>query len=394
MPWKETCVTDQRLRFVGACQDRAETMTDLCLRFGISRRIGYKWLERYTTEQLDGLKDRSRVPHTHPNATPADIEDQIVAFRLDHWRWGPKKIVHRLSELYPRIDWPAASTAGDLLKRYGLVTPRRKRRRTPPYTRPFAACLHPNIVWCADLKGWFLTGDGRRCDPFTLTDACSRFLLRCQVIPRPNRHWIQAICDAAFREYGLPDAIRTDNGPPFAAASLGGLSRLAIHWIKLGITPERIDPGHPEQNGRHERMHRTLGEHTASPPQANARHQQRAFDLFRDEYNYERPHEALGQCTPASVYQGSPRPFPRHIPEVAYPDGYHVRRVRHHGQIKWHGHMLYLSEPLTGEPIGLYQYDDEKWNLYFGPIYLATWNQRRQQLEPPPRRSTKTAGNE
>jgi len=383
MPWKETCVTDQRLQFIAACVGGSETMTEWCLRFGISRRIGYKWLKRYVTESWDGLTDRSRSPHRHPNATPEDIEDHVVAFRLDHPRWGPKKIVHRLSELYPTIDWPAASTAGDLLKRYGLVSPRRQRRRTPPYTRPFAECHHPNIVWCADLKGWFLTGDGRRCDPFTLSDAYSRFLLRCQVVPHPNRHWIQAIGDAAFREYGLPDTIRTDNGPPFAAPSVGGLSRLAIHWIKLGIVPERIAPAHPEQNGRHERMHRTLKEDTASPPAANARRQQQAFNRFRHEYNGERPHEALGQRTPASVYACSPRPFPRRIPEVHYPDGYEIRQVRHNGQIKWQGHEMYLSERLTGEPVGLCQADDDHWHLYFGPVYLATWNQRRQKLERP-----------
>lgn len=385
MPWKETCVTDERVQFIVACQSSAETMTEVCLRFGISRRIGYKWLERYSTEHLDGLKDRSRAPQVHPNATADDIEDCIVAFRLDRLRWGPKKIIHRLSELYPERAWPAVSTAGDILKRYGLVLPRRRRRRTPPCTHPFADCPCPNAIWCADLKGWFLTGDRRRCDPFTLSDAFSRFLLRCQVVPHPNRHWIQGICDAAFREYGLPHAIRTDNGPPFATPALGGLSQLAIHWIKLGITPERIDPGHPEQNGRHERMHLTLQDHTTSPPAANARRQQHVFNQFREEYNYERPHESLSQRTPGSVYTCSPRPFPRRIPAITYPDGYTARRVRHNGQIKWQGQLIYLSQMLAGEPVGLHQRDEENWQIRFGPVELATWNQRRQKLERPSR---------
>lgn len=386
MPWKETDVLDQRLRFMAACEAGLETMTELCGRFGVSRRTGYKWLERYRRESLDGLKDRSRAPQRHPNVTPEELADWVVAVRLEYPRWGPKKIVQRLSELRPESDWPAASTAGDLLKRCGLVAPRPTRRHTPPYTQPFAHCDGPNSVWCADLKGWFRTGDGRRCDPFTLTDAYSRFLLRCQVVPHASRHWIQPICDAAFREYGLPQAIRTDNGPPFAAPVLGGLSRLAIHWIKLGIVPERIAPAHPEQNGRHERMHRTLQEETAAPPAANGRGQQHAFDRFRYTFNHERPHEALGQRTPAALYTPSPRPFPRRLPEIQYPDGYAVRRVRHNGQIKWRGQLIYLSEQLAGELVGLCQLDDDHWQLDFGPVHLAIWNEPQQQFQRPTRR--------
>jgi putative transposase len=383
MPWKETCVTEQRLQFIAAYVRGEESMTDVCRRFGISRRIGYKWAARYTMAQLDGLRDHSRAPLTHPHAIPEDIADHVVAFRLDHRRWGPKKIVHRLSELYPQLAWPAASTAGDILKRHGLVGPRRKRRRTPPATQPFAESRCPNAMWCADFKGWFRTGDGRRCDPFTLSDAYSRFLLRCRVVSRPNRRCVQTICDAAFREYGLPYAIRTDNGPPFATPTLGGLSRLAIHWIKLGIIPERIEPGCPQQNGRHERMHLTLQEHTTSPPEINARQQQHAFDRFCEEYNYERPHESLGQRTPGSVYHRSPRQFPRRIPGVSYPGGYTVRRVRHNGEIRWHGQMIYLNQLLAGEPVGLQQCDNDIWSIHYGPVYLAAWNQRRQRLDRP-----------
>ena len=386
MPWKETCVLEERMKFVLACQLGEENMAELCVRFGISRRTGYKWRDRYADESMDGLPDRSRAPYAHPNATPEPVETMIVAFRRAHPRWGGRKIRQRLWEQQPQIPWPAASTIGEVLTRHGLVTPRQIRRRTPPYTKPFASCTSPNDVWSADFKGWFPTGDGRRCDPFTLSDANSRFLLRCQVVPRPNREWVQQICDDAFREYGLPRAIRTDNGPPFAAPSLGGLTRLAVHWIKLGILPERIAPGKPQQNGRHERMHRTLKEHTATPPQPNARRQQEAFDRFRTEYNHERPHEALGQRTPASVYHPSTRPYPRRPPEIVYPDAFVVRRVRRRGDIKWRGTKLYLSERLIGEPVGLQQVDDDHWRVYFGPVLLATWSPRTKKLYWPKRR--------
>lgn len=392
MPWKETRVLDERMQFVLALRRAADSMTTLCAQFGISRKTGYKWLARYESEDWDGLRDRPRAPCTHPNATPEDMVAAVLAFRAEHERWGPKKIRRRLMEEHPGIAWPSASTIGDLLKRHGLVSPRRRRRRTPPYANPFAACGQANDVWCADFKGWFCTQDGRRCDPFTLADAESRFLLRCQVVPRPNRHYVQAVCDAAFREYGMPRAIRTDNGPPFAAPSLGGLSLLSIHWIRLGITPERIAPSHPEQNGRLERLHRTLKEHTASPPHANARCQQAAFDHFRHEYNHDRPHEALDQQTPASVYHPSTRPYPRRLPTMAYPDGYAMRRVGHNGCIRWHGGRIFLTERLRGEDVGMLQLDDSRWRISFGPIELGVWNQRTQVLRPPKRRKGPKSG--
>lgn len=389
MPWKDSRVVDERMKFVAAFYDGDRSMTELCRRFGVSRKTGYKWVARYESEELSGLLDRSRAPCTHPNATSEAIAAAVVAYRSDHMRLGPKKIRQKLLEQQPQIRWPAASTIGDLLTRHGLVSPRRTRRRTPPYTRPFAACTVPNDVWCADFKGWFTTQDGRRCDPFTLMDARSRFLLRCQVVPRPNRRWVQAVCDAAFREHGLPRAIRTDNGPPFAAPSVGGLSLLSIHWIKLGITPERIAPSHPEQNGRLERFHRTLKEHTADPPRANARRQQQAFDRFRHEYNHERPHEALQQHPPASVYEPSLRPYPNRLPDIEYPTGYQVRRVGHNGCIRWRGARVFLTERLRGEDVGIVAEDDECWPIHFGPIRLGVWNERnRKFLRPTGRRPT------
>jgi len=388
VPWKENSVLEQRVAFIRACQaNGGDFMTDLCDRFEISRKTGYKWLARYhDADGIDGLRDQSRAPQTHPNAVSPEIEDAVVAMKLAHIKWGAKKVKACLRRADPQMDWPAASTMETILKRNGLVVPRPPTRRTPPYTQPFAGCLAPNDVWCADFKGWFRTLDGRRCDPFTLTDAYSRFLLRCQIVPRPNRRWVQAICDAAFREYGLPRAIRTDNGPPFAARAVGGLSLLAIHWIKLGIIPERIRPGRPQQNARHERMHRTLNGESASPPQDNRRKQQTALGHFRQEFNYERPHEALDQNTPASLYERSPRPYPRRLPPIVYPDGFVVQRVRKSGQLSWHGHDLFLSKRLAGELVGLQQQEDDTWIIHFGPLPLVIWNPRTGRIKPYPRR--------
>src|SRR5690349_8105852 len=234
-------------------------------------------------------------------------------------RWGPRKLKAVLEREWPRVNWPAASTMGELLRREGLVVPRKKRRRVDPYSTPFAAADAPNRVWCGDFKGWSRTQDGTRIDPLTISDACSRYLLRCQAVEKTDTARVQAVFEAAFREYGLPEAIRTDNGAPFASRAIAGLSRLAIWWMKLGIRPERIQPAHPEQNGRHERMHLTLQQETMSPMAANRRAQQHRFDQFRYEYNQQRPHQALQMHTPASCYTASPRVFPVRLREPEYP---------------------------------------------------------------------------
>lgn len=384
MPWKETRVEDQRMKFVVDYQSGEWTMAALCREAGISRKTGYKLIRRYEEEGPEGLRDRSRAPHHQACAVSPAVEAGIVAARAAHPTWGPKKLGPWLRRHQPQVAWPAAtSTIGAVLRRRGLTVSRRRVRRTPPYSQPFAACQGANDVWCADFKGWFRTGDGRRCDPFTVTDAHTRFLLRCQMLPQPSYEWVKPVLDAAFREYGLPRAIRTDNGPPFASLTLAGLSRLSIEWIKLGIIPERIAPGKPAQNGRHERMHRTLEEDTARPPKANGRLQQGAFDCFRQEFNYERPHEVLQQQTPGSVYQPSLRPCPLRLPEVEYPDGFHVRRVRHSGEVRWQGTLVYLSQTLAGEPVGFHQLDDRHWQICFGPVPLALWDAHRHQLIKP-----------
>ncbi len=376
MGWKESSVMDERMKFIADYLKSEWSLSELCRHYGISRKSGYKWLSRYLAEGPSGLLNRSRAPNHHPNSVPKMIQDRIIDFRFKHPHWGPRKLVHRLKQLEPDISWPVPSTAGEILKRHGLTVPRRRKRRTPPYAQPFRESIQPNDVWCADFKGWFRTQCGTRIDPLTISDAVSRYLLRCQVLTRPTRIASKAVFQAAFQEFGLPMAIRTDNGAPFASTGLGGLSRLSVWWLQLGIVPERIRPGHPEENGRHERMHRTLKQATASPPYANPNAQQQAFDRFGAEYNQERPHEALDMQTPAERYHPSPRILPIRLPEVEYPSDYLVRRVRSNGQIRWQGQLIFLSEVLIGQRVGLVRTDTDTWSLYFGTLELAEYDEQ------------------
>lgn len=361
-------------------------MTELCQRYEVSRETGYVWLRRYRAAGVAGLVEHSRAAHRHANQTPEEIEKMVVELRQAHMRWGPRKLKRILERDEPGRNWPAASTLGALLKREGLVVARKKRWRTAPYSAPLAHADGANRVWCADFKGWFRTADRERIDPLTISDAHSRYLLRCQAVEKTDTARVQAIFEAAFREYGLPEAIRTDNGAPFASRALAGLSRLAVWWIKLGITPERIAAGHPEQNGRHERMHRTLKQEAAQPPAANRRQQQQALDQFRQQYNEVRPHEALGMRTPASVYQPSPRTFPARVPEPEYPASMLVRSVRPKGHFRWKKHDVFLSEVLWGEPVGLLPEDDRWFTIYFAQLPLACFDSQKLQVTPLPKR--------
>ncbi len=390
MPWKATCPMDERMKFVVAYLEHEWNMAMLCREFGISRKTGYKLIDRYLEEGPTGLVDRSRAPHGHPQAVSATVIDQVVKVRRQHPTWGSRKLRTVLVESCPKIFWPAASTMTEILKRYGLTVPRRRSRRGPAYTQPFQTCDGPNRVWSADLKGWFCTGDGVRCDPLTINDNYSRYLLRCQAVKPADYQMIRPIFEAAFREYGLPMAIRTDNGAPFATTTVGGLSRLSIWWLKLGIVAERIAPGTPSQNGRLERLHRTLKAETVLPPQPNGRLQQRAFDRFREEYNTRRPHEAIGYRTPASVYQTSPRPYPLREPQMNYPDDMDLRWVKGQGDISWQNRHVYLSETLAGELVGLRQVSDHLWDIYFGPVRLAQLDYRTRRLVHLPKRAKQT----
>jgi len=369
MAWKASSVMEEKLRFVFAYERDEESMSELCQQFGISRETGYVWLRRYRRQGAEGLVELNRAPRRHPNQTPLAIEEAVLDLRQAHMRWGPRKLKRILERDQPGRSWPATSTIGEIVSRAGLVVARRTRRRTEPYSEPLQHAVESNRVWCADFKGWFKSGDGARIDPLTISDAFSRYLLRCQAVEKTDTERVRAIFEAAFREHGLPQAIRTDNGAPFASKALGGLSRLGVWWIKLGIVPERIQAGHPEQNGRHERMHRTLKQELR--PAQDRRAQQRELDRFRQDYNQVRPHEALRMQTPASVYEPSPRPYPAREPQIEYPDNMLVRTVHSHGHFRWKKHDVFLSEVLWGEPIGLLPINKESLMIYFAHLPLA-----------------------
>jgi len=380
MPWKTSSVMEEKLRFVFEYELGERSMTELCQRYEIARETGYVWLRRYRQAGAAGLIEHSRAAHRHANQTPEDLEQLVLELRQAHMRWGPRKLKCVLERDEPGRIWPATSTIGALLKREGLVVARKKRWRTAPYTEPLAHVNEANRVWCADFKGWFRTADRERIDPLTISDAHSRYLLRCQAVEKTDTARVQAIFEAAFREYGMPQAMRTDNGPPFASRAVAGLSRLAVWWIKLGIVPERIAAGHPEQNGRHERMHRTLKQETAQPPAANRREQQRTLDRFRQEYNQVRPHEALQMQTPAAVYQPSARTFPARVPEPQYPETMLVRSVRPHGHFRWNKHDVFLSEVLWGERVGLLPVDDRWFTIYFAQVPIARFDSQKLRV--------------
>jgi putative transposase len=371
MPWKETSKLEQRKELVLRCLEKQESVAELARQYGVSRQTVYKWKERLETQGEAGLEELSRAPHRQARAISQEEAERIVDVRRSHPRWGPRKILGYLQHAGNDERLPAASTVGALLKREGLVIGKRKRLRVPSYTQPLQHAEAANQVWCADFKGWFRCGNGDRCDPLTATDASSRFLLRCRHVPKTDGKHVRSVFEAIFREYGLPEAIRTDNGPPFASKAPGGLSRLSMWWLQLGIRHERIQPGHPEQNGRHERMHQTLKQETAMPPRANLRRQQEAFGAFEKEYNYLRPHEALQNRTPAEVYTASSRSYPSRLPELSYPAGAHLRWVSQQGSVKWKCRRTFLSEVLGRQAVGLLEVDEELFEVYYGPLLLG-----------------------
>jgi len=352
MPWNEVSVFDERIEFAREYACGLETMAELCRRYGINRKTGYKWAGRFLLEGARGMADRSSRPKSNSRAVDDEVVEFLLSVRRVHKSWGPKKIRAKAMEWYPDVAFPAASTIGEVLKRHGITKPRRRRNGAPPRTQPFSEYTAPNSVWCADYKGQFRVR-GKYCYPLTIMDGFSRYLLRCDALIATTFELAKPMFQAAFREYGIPAVIRTDNGAPFASRAAGGLGRLSVWWIKLGIRPERIEPGKPQQNGRHERMHRTLKQEAASPPEPSFTRQQRAFDRFRGIYNYERPHEALGQIPPARVYQPSERRFPKELRDPVYPRNYEQRRVQHNGIIRWRGQRLFVSSSLAGELVGL-----------------------------------------
>jgi putative transposase len=381
MPWREASPMEQRMQFVLDYQSGLFTMTELAAQYGIVPKTGYKWIGRYEVDGLPGLAERSRRPHGCPHATDPRLIEALVTERRRHPRWGARKLLGVLARQHPGVPWPKRSTVCDVLKREGLILARRRRHRRPP-AAPRAAITAPNETWTTDFKGEFRTGDGRYCYPLTLRDGFSRYVLRCDALAGPTYAATRPRFERAFAEYGLPARIRSDNGPPFASTGVGRLSRLAVWWIRLGIVPERIAVGHPEQNGSHEQFHRELKAGTTRPPARTLRGQQRRFDVFCAEYNDERPHEALADQTPATAYVASARPWPRRLPPIDYPGHFEVRRIFGNGCFCWRNHVIFLSNALMGEDVAFEAIDDGLWTVYFASVALARFDERRSQLQP------------
>ena len=360
----ETHTLDQRRQFIHALVSAHWSMTELCARFGISRPTGYKWLARHRAGGPATLDDRSHAPYDCPHRLSPVLADRLLAARRQYG-WGAKKLLAVLRRQDPHAAWPARSTVNDLLARHHLLhRQRRQRRWAHPGVAPLVT-THPNQVWPADFKGQFRTGDGQYCYPLTITDHFSRALLTCQGLPSVKSAEARPVFRALFRAVGLPDAIRTDNGTPFASTSLHGVSALNLWWMQLGIVHQRIPPASPHYNGTHERMHRDLKRETTRPAAATRRAQQRRFDAFRRRYNDERPHEALQDQTPASRWHPSPRPYPEGRLAPDYPATMEIRRISTGGTFSWQGRPLFVSETLRGEDIGLDEVADGIWNLVY-----------------------------
>jgi putative transposase len=377
MPWSEIKPMDQKLLFIADYLRETASFTDLCNHYGISRKTGYKWVQRYQQLGMDGLNEQSRRPSSCPIRVPYTIQQAIIELRQHRKiRLGAKKIQVLLAQRFPKETVPSKTTIYNILKREHLIHPRAKSRKISPYPQPFAPVKQVNELWSADFKGQFKLRNGQWCYPLTIMDHKSRYLLCCDGMRNTATPATQSAFVRLFKEYGLPQRIRTDNGVPFATRATGGLSKLAIWWLRLGILPERIEPGKPQQNGQHERMHRTLKQAVTKPPARSMTGQQKLFKLFCDEYNYQRPHEALNQETPASHYTASTREYPDQLPDMIYPDYYDIRRVGASGVTNWRNQRLYISHLLEGEHVGLDEVADGIWKVYFGPIVLGEFDER------------------
>ena len=352
MSLEVTSSMEVRVRFVMEAELRAVSMTELCRSYGISRETGYAWRARYASGGFGALSDASRARLRQGSCISPSVLSSVLALRQQRPTWGPKKLRAFLRAEKPDICWPAASTIGDVLKRHDLVEVRRVRSRGVAQIRPYLPASEPNELWCIDFKGWFRTLDGQRCDPLTVSDAVSRYVLACKIV-EPTTQGVWPACEQLFLEHGQPRALRMDNGPPFGSKGAAGLTRLSVMWVKLGIVLEPITPGVPQQNGRHERMHRVLKAETSKPPEADCAAQQLRFDRFRRDFNEIRPHEALGQRTPASIHRPNLRPYTGVMADPWYDADHRTHRVLGKGEIRWGGELLYISEALAGEVIGI-----------------------------------------
>jgi len=376
MPWLETAPMDERLRFVQQWKGEEYEKSELCERYGVSRKTGYKWVARFEEEGKRGLVDRSRAPHHCPHKIDADVAALLCAARRAHPTWGARKLIGWLEPRHPAIDWPAPSTVCDLLHREGLV---KKRRRRRPHVHPgvVAPVTHaPNDLWTADFKGQFRTRDGIYCYPLTIADQHSRYLLTCKGLLSTKGDGVRPAFARAFHEFGLPRAMRTDNGVPFATTGIHGLSQLNVWWMRLGIQHQRIRPASPQENGVHERMHRTMKQVACRPARAHCAAQQRSFNAFRTEFNDERPHEALGNATPSSRYRESPRVYTGVLPPQEYPGHFLVKKITTGGTFRFKHRLLFIANALTDHHIGLEECNTGIWNIFFSNVLLAKLDER------------------
>lgn len=391
MPFKETCPMEERIALLREYETGAFTVSDLCQRYGISRETFYVWKRRRGSGEECWFEERSHAAGSCAHATGGRLVERLVATRRRFPHFGPKKIKAWLEQRAPETAWPAASTIGDILKRQGLVEAKRRRRRAIDMGEIVTAASAPNEEWAIDFKGWFRTEDGRRCDPLTISDAASRYLIEVRIV-EPNEVGVRGALERVFAEAGLPATMRSDNGPPFGSSGAGGLSSLSVWWLKLGIEPLYIPPASPQDNGRHERMHRTLKAETSRPAAATIAKQQARFDRFRRHYNKERPHEALEQAFPASRWQPSARTVPAHVDDPWYDADHEVRRVRPSGAIKWHGDEVFIGEALSGELVGLSELDKGGWIARFCGRDLGVIDRNRRFLRfAPPRARRRVA---
>lgn len=380
MPWQKTNPVNERLRFVAQAQEGIYSIPELAERYGVSRQTGYAMLERYAEFGVDGLKDRSHAPKHCPQRMAEEMRELLLVSRRAHPTWGPRKILAWLAPRHPGLALPAASTVGDLYSRELLVKRRPRRRKWGQPGRTKVVVNGPNDLWTIDFKGDFNTLDGVRCYPLTIADAHTRFLLAVDALPSTGHAGAREVVERVFREYGLPAVIRSDNGGPFATKAIAGLSRLNVWWTQLGIKQDRIAPGRPDQNASHERMHLTLKQETVVPPAADGEAQQERFGAFREEFDFERPHEALGMQTPGSLYTPSPRELPEHLPDPEYPAHCIIRQVRANGILYFRDRSIFLSELLIGQQVALEEIVDGVWSIYFYDLLLARLDERTWTL--------------
>ncbi|EHJ46064.1 Integrase catalytic region [Solidesulfovibrio carbinoliphilus subsp. oakridgensis] len=372
MPWKKVNPMEERARFIVELSQRRESFAALCRKYGISRETGYKWLRRY--QAGEGLGERSRVARHCPHKTPDAVVTLLLALRQENPYWGPKKLVRLLQDVHGIEYPPAKSTAGDILKRHGLITATKAKRRQSGGRLRREDLRQPkqaNDVWSADYKGWFRLEDRSICHPLTISDIFSRYVLGCYVFPTQTLERTKEAMRRVFMRYGLPRAIRVDNGTPFGSTGIAGLTGLSVWWLQLGIVVDFIAPGKPEQNGCHERMHRTLKLEATIPPSANLREQQERLESWRERFNSHRPHEALDQATPASIYRPSSRRLPRNEPCFEYPSSFESRTVRRDGMFNWEGRQIFLGEAFAKCRIGLTRNYDDRWLVYLGEHLLG-----------------------